>query len=83
MAKCWSTIYGNLQAGSITVKVGDDVTAGKIIGKVGRGGEGDTAHLHFEVWDGSPVGNRGKAIEPTPIIEASRRRGMMEGAVDV
>lgn len=81
--KMLSTVYGNLQAGSITVKVGDDVMAGKIIGKVGRGGEGDTAHLHFEVWDGSPVGNRGKAIEPTPIIEASRRRGMMEGAVDV
>lgn len=80
--KMLSTVYGNLQAASITVEVGDDVTAGKVIGKVGRGGEDDTAHLHFEVWDGSPVGNRGKAIEPTPIIEASRRRGMIEGATD-
>ncbi len=75
--KMLSTKYGNLQPGSVTVSIGDAVTGGQTIAKVGRSGENGTPHLHFEVWDGSPVGSRGKAIEPTPIIEASRRRSMM------
>ncbi len=44
------TYYGHLKKGSVTVEVGDTVTAGQKIGEVGSSGYTSDPHLHFEVW---------------------------------
>lgn len=41
--------YSHMQAGSVTVKVGDTLAAGDVVGKVGSTGNSTGAHLHFEV----------------------------------
>ena len=41
------TLYGHLQ--SISVKVGDEVTVGQVVGKVGKSGT-QWAHLHCEIY---------------------------------
>lgn len=41
------TVYGHLSA--ITVRKGDDVRGGQLIGKSGRTGNASGAHLHFEI----------------------------------
>ena len=44
--------YGHLKTGSITVKVGDKVKQGDIIGAVGNTGDSTLTHLHFQLNDG-------------------------------
>jgi hypothetical protein len=44
-------VYGHMLAGSITVKVGDRVKTGDIVGKLGNSGNSTAAHLHFVVID--------------------------------
>lgn len=42
-------LYGHLKANSITLKKGDTVKAGDIIGVMGSSGDSGHMHLHFEV----------------------------------
>lgn len=45
----WSSMYCHLRQGSVRVKPGQAVTAGRPLGLVGESGEAAFPHLHFEV----------------------------------
>lgn len=49
------TGYGHMKRGSITVAVGDTVTAGQEIGMIGLSGLSEFPHLHFEVRQNNTV----------------------------
>jgi len=50
------TVYGHCQR--IVVSRGDPITAGQVIGYVGRTGQASATHLHFEIWE------QGEAVDP-------------------
>jgi len=53
------TVYGHMIYGSQTVRVGDTVTMGEVLGRTGSTGASTGPHLHFEVRPGG-----GDAVEP-------------------
>ena len=50
----------------ITVKLGDTVTAGQVIGAVGNNGWSTGPHLHFEIHDASDT-----PVDPEPLMTCS------------
>lgn len=58
------TLYSHMAYKSVTVKKGDKVKKGQVIGYMGNTGYSFGAHLHFEVWNG------GTRINPKPYINA-------------
>jgi murein DD-endopeptidase MepM/ murein hydrolase activator NlpD len=54
-----TSVYGHMQRGSLAIGVGDTVSVGQTIGRVGSTGASTGAHLHLEI---RPDG--GKAIDP-------------------
>lgn len=44
-----AVVYAHLAPGSSTVKVGDKVTRGQVIGTLGNSGNSSEAHLHFHL----------------------------------
>jgi murein DD-endopeptidase len=51
-------VYEHLQPGSLTVKTGDSVVAGQVIGRVGNSGSSPFGpHLHFHVADANGILN--------------------------
>lgn len=59
------TLYAHMKYGSVTVKKGDKVERGQVIGYMGNTGNSYGAHLHFEVRDTSDT-----KIDPTNYIDA-------------
>lgn len=52
--------YAHLQPGSITVKAGQRVSTGQVLGMLGNTGNTDAPHLHFHVMDSpSPLASNG------------------------
>jgi len=57
-------LYAHLQPGSLRVKVGDKVSAGQVLARLGNSGNSDAPHLHFQLMDSnSPLGSEGIAYE--------------------
>jgi hypothetical protein len=44
--------YAHLVPGSLTVRVGDRVQRGQVLGRLGNSGNSDLPHLHFQMTDG-------------------------------
>jgi len=74
--------YAHLIPGSITVKIGDRVSRGQVIGKVGNSGNSTEPHLHFHIVDkpsplaanGMPYGIDHFAIRPSQLIPGNSLR---------
>lgn len=55
-------VYAHLIPGSLTVKVGDMVRKGQVLGKIGNSGNSDAPHLHFHMCVGpSPLLSQGQS----------------------
>jgi hypothetical protein len=47
--------YAHMQPGSIRVQIGETVTTGQVLGRLGNTGNSTAPHLHFELADGPDV----------------------------
>ena len=56
------TLYAHCQKGSFSVRVGQRVSAGQAIARVGNTGNASGYHLHFEVW------KNGARVNPAPYV---------------
>jgi len=57
-------LYAHLQPGSLRVTVGDKVSAGQMLARLGNSGNSDEPHLHFQLMDSnSPLGSEGIPCE--------------------
>jgi len=53
-------LYGHLQQNSVKVKVGQKVTTGQLLGKVGNSGASGMPHLHFTFLDSAHFSIKGR-----------------------
>jgi len=53
-------LYGHLQQNSVKVKVGQKVTAGQVLGRVGNSGASGMPHLHFTFLDSAHFSIKGR-----------------------
>lgn len=58
------TLYYHLKSGSVTVKKGEKVTKGQVIGIIGKTGKATGVHLHYQIDKGSSA----SAIDPTKYV---------------
>lgn len=66
------TLYAHMHANTITVKAGDSVEQGQIIGKMGSSGYSTGPHLHFEIREGQ--NSSSSAVDPLTYISAEKSR---------
>ena len=69
----YSHLYAHLAKGSLQVKTGDKVEAGKVLGVMGTSGMSTGVHLHWEIWKGKTHGwtDNGKGfVEPIEFTKA-------------
>lgn len=61
-------------AGPASPKVGDRVSAGELVGRVGQTGRASTCHLHFEWWTAPGWYKGGQAVDPAPRLRSWSKR---------
>ena len=57
----YRTSYAHMQTGSMSLQMGDTVSRGQVLGRVGSTGQSNGAHLHFTVQNVD-----GEFINPLP-----------------
>lgn len=72
------TIYAHLAKNSITVRAGDVVDQGQVIGKMGHSGSSTGTHLHFEVRIGTNS-SKGR-VYPLDYVDPNNPRPMSYGS---
>lgn len=72
------TLYAHMYEGSITVKAGDSVQQGQVIGKMGSSGQSTGPHLHFEVRIGNNM--QSAAVNPLDYISAESPRVVLSNS---
>lgn len=65
------TLYAHLHEGTITVNVGDAVSQGEVIGKMGASGKTTRTMLHFEIRTGS---SKASAVDPNNYVSIENSR---------
>lgn len=64
--------YQHMAKDSVTVRVGDTVEQGQVIGKIGKSGSCTGAHLHFQIHVGGT--SNSNAVNPEKYVSASNPR---------
>lgn len=72
------TLYGHLANNSITVKAGDSVSQGQVIGKMGTSGNSSGTHLHFEIRVGEDT--HAARVDPLEYVSMENPRPKPSGA---
>lgn len=70
------THYYHLASGTVTVALGDRVTAGQVIGNMGSTGASTGAHLHFQ------MEIHGNPVDPMPYIVGDKSMESEESEMD-
>ena len=71
-------IYGHLAANSITVKEGDTVSQGQVLGKMGNSGSSTGTHLHFQIDVGGYANSY--AVDPTTYVSPDNPRPVISSS---
>jgi len=71
------TVYGHMYADSITVKAGETVEQGQVIGKMGTSGSSTGVHLHFSVYVGGD--SSANAVDPLAYVDPNNPRQLSSG----
>ena len=71
------TYYAHMAQGSITVRAGDSVKQGQVIGKMGNSGSSTGTHLHFEIRSGGNT--KANRVDPLEYVSIDDPR---PGCVD-
>lgn len=66
------TYYAHMAKDSITVKAGDKVKQGQVIGKIGNSGSSTGPHLHFEIREGG--NSRDNQVDPLKYVDPDNPR---------
>jgi len=71
------TLYGHMYENSITVKAGESVEQGQVIGKMGSSGNSTGAHLHFEIREGQNASSA--VVDPLNYVSVDNPRIVITG----